>query len=537
MDRLVEPVALRAPQNSGDVLVAPLWDHAGSLVDANRGLRGEWDYDVQGVSLAELAQAARQQTIQAAREYTRGYASSWIDALGPLHPERPIYFAGHQPELFHPGVWLKNFALGRLAAEFGGVGINLIVDADDVRTTDIRVPTGTVESPRIESIPYDLPLPPQPHEERRIRDSATFHAFGDSVARSIAPLVQDPLVSAFWPLVRDASREDRLGMSLAQARHLLEFEWGNRTLELPQSRLCRLPAVRYMICHMLAQLPRFYEVYNGTLGTFRLRHRLRNHAQPMPDLETSGHWLEAPLWVWSAEDPTRRRVFVRDCAVGTELTDRHGWRATLPLSADTDCQAAVDRLAELEQQGVKLRTRALVTTLIARLLVSDLFIHGIGGARYDEVTDGLIREFFAQTPPQFMAVSGTLHLPVEADLPAGGNARQWKERLRGLTYHGEAYLDHSAVSTESRRAAESLASEKWKWIRTPKTSGNADERHRGIATVNDRLQPFLLPLRREAELGLAAARAADRKRQILQSRDYAFCLYPQELLRSLLHSL
>ena len=26
-----------------------------------------------------------------------------------------IYLAGHQPQMFHPGVWFKNFALGELA--------------------------------------------------------------------------------------------------------------------------------------------------------------------------------------------------------------------------------------------------------------------------------------------------------------------------------------------------------------------------------------------------------------------------------------
>ena len=38
--------------------------------------------------------------------------------------------SGHQPQLFHPGVWIKNFALDSISRIAGGVGINLVVDND-----------------------------------------------------------------------------------------------------------------------------------------------------------------------------------------------------------------------------------------------------------------------------------------------------------------------------------------------------------------------------------------------------------------------
>ena len=53
---------------------------------------------------------------------------------------------------------------------------------------------------------------------------------------------------------------------------------------------------------------------------------------------------------------------------------------------------------------------ALVTTLFARLVLSDLFIHGIGGAKYDQLTDELIRSFFGLAPPDYLVISATLHL-------------------------------------------------------------------------------------------------------------------------------
>ena len=54
---------------------------------------------------------------------------------------------------------------------------------------------------------------------------------------------------------------------------------------------------------------------------------------------------------------------------------------------------------DLPARGVRLRTRALTTTMFARYLLGDLFIHGIGGAKYDELGDEIARGFFGIEPP------------------------------------------------------------------------------------------------------------------------------------------
>ena len=61
-----------------------------------------------------------------------------------------------------------------------------------------------------------------------------------------------------------------------------------------------------------------------------------------------------------------------------------------------------------------LRPRALTLTLFARLCLGDFFIHGIGGGKYDEVTDAIIRDYFGIEPPAYQVLSATLHLPLPA---------------------------------------------------------------------------------------------------------------------------
>ena len=118
-----------------------------------------------------------------------------------------------------------------------------------------------------------------------------------------------------------------------------------------------------------------------------------------------------PSGYWSRGDPRRRHLFASLRAGALRLTDRRGLKVELPLGPGDDPRPAVARL-ELERQGVKIRSRALITTLWSRLVLSDLFLHGIGGGKYDQVTNALIAEFFGLEPLRFMVLSATLHLPI-----------------------------------------------------------------------------------------------------------------------------
>src|SRR5262249_56991840 len=83
----------------------------------------------------------------------------------------------------------------------------------------------------------------------------------------------------------------------------------------------------------------------------------------------------------------------------------------LPRAEDSQAKNMVNAFCELGRAGFKVRSRALTNTLFARLFLADLFIHGIGGAKYDELTDEIIRRFYGFAPPAYMVLSATLRLP------------------------------------------------------------------------------------------------------------------------------
>jgi hypothetical protein len=303
---------------------------------------------------------------------------------------------------------------------------------------------------------------------------------------------------------------------------------GNHTLELPQSVVCQLPEFARFTAHLLAQLPRFWLAHNESLAAYRQAHGLRNRAQPVPDLGAENGWLEAPFWIWTEVDPQRRPLFAQQQSDRLVITDRHRQTLSLALSDDADATAAVEQLLDIAARGVKIRTRALSTTLFSRLVLGDLFLHGIGGAKYDQVTDQIVRRFFGVVPPHFATVSATLRLPIPRRQAAAHQDRMWQQRLRELRYHPENF-----VSPDGESSREIIAT-KLRWVKTAKTAANARERHVAIASANDALQPFVANRRRQLEQEREEFVRVERARAILDSREYSFCVFPRQHFERLL---
>lgn len=517
---------LRTPREDRSLLVQPPLSEIGALLTGNVSRRGLRDYDLQGRSLAKVSRMARADMLCEAYRWTSSYRDT---RRARPAGDAPVLLAGHQPQLFHPGVWFKNFALAAMAARHGAVAVNLVIDSDTIKGTSLPVPTGTPNDAHRVSIPFDQPGPAVPYESRRILDRGTFVDFGRAVVERMRGLMSHPLVSRYWPLVVARSHcNDNLGVCLAQARHQLEGQWGLDTLEVPQSRICQSESFLWLVAHVLAQLPRFRQVYNEAVREYRAVNGIRNAAHPVPDLAKEGQWLEAPFWIWSTSDPTRRPLFAAQQGNELRLTNRHGLEISLPLSAEGDAQAAVARLMEFPGRGIKIRSRALVTTLWARLALGDVFIHGIGGGKYDQVTDALIERFFGLQAPGFVVLSATLYLPVATPEERADEAAAIDRRLRDLVWHPERFLAPTLARDSEPRL---LAVEKQHWIDTPQTPDNARQRRQALRRINQALQRWMEPQREELNGRRESLARAARLRQVLAWREYAFCLYPEELLR------
>jgi hypothetical protein len=523
---------LRAPSADGTLLAEPALAGVARTLASNAERLSRWDHDFQGLRADRLRTLARGQVIERARALLSRYGCAMPGAAAG-QPVEHLVVTGHQPELFHPGVWVKNFATAAIARQPGAVGLNLIVDNDILKTPGIRVPRRSGRSYRVERVEFDEWRGEIPYEALTVSDEATFATFAARVRQRLPETIADPLLDDFWPRALQAREvTDRLGYRFAMARHGVEASWGVCNLEVPVSAVCETEGFLWFVCHVIAHLPRFQSVHNEALRGYRTVYGIRSKHHPVPDLGRQDDWLEAPFWVWRDGQPRRRPLLARSLGqtIQLRIAGDDAPLMELPLSADRDACCAVEQLLSLPARGVRLRTRALTTTMFARLLLGDLFLHGIGGAKYDELGDDIVRGFFGFEPPTYMTMSMTLWLGLGDDPGAAGRLAAVDRSLRDLDWKPERWLDRSVepemrTCIERKRAA--IAAQA---VSHPQRL----ERFRTIRRCNEIMQTWVAKQRKSLLDERARVLEDARRDGVARSREFAMVLHSQARLREVL---
>ncbi|MDA0284918.1 MAG: hypothetical protein O3B86_16345 [Planctomycetota bacterium] len=543
---------IRVPREDGTFLIRPDPVAISALIEQLRHrdeLRDEADCRILNRQLFEFRNQARREIVAAATQWTSDLLGRHSDgsATGPL------VMTGHQPELFHPGVFAKNIATSELANRAGGVGLNLVVDNDLMASTRIRVPVGNRNKPGITALEFDESREPLPWEEARVVNLPLLNSFSDRVSDVMSHWQIEPLVTQFWPTVvaqaekgSNSGKAASLAECLTAGRATLERDLGLGNLELPISRLCETDTFRAFAAHILLNASKFCKVYNQVLTEYRRIHRLRSTSHPVPELQIQNGWCETPFWIWRADDPRRGRLFVRqsgDTIVFATAPDESTAVASLSLNPDSDWTEAVVAMRKLRDAGLRLRTRALTTTLFSRLCLCDLFIHGIGGAKYDALTDHIAFRFFGRSLPTYLTLSATTWLPIgDPHTATDSDVARLRQMLRELQQNPQRHVG-SNLSVD----AQSLVAEKLSLIaqqNSSDASGSAatssargHTRYRRFPEINRALAKLTQRQQHRIREELALTEQQLAANRILTSRECSLCLYPAESIHRMIDNL
>ena len=515
---------LRSPQQNGQALDVPTALDVDELFEANLLLRLKNDEALSNFSLI-----ARKQVFDAASAYTRRYlpeVDAWLESVSPDR----VVMAGHQPTLFHPGVWYKNFRLDALAKRFDAVPINLVVDNDLMASPSISFPhfsrEGEDEANRaaIKMLPMDQPDATVPHERRPILSADRFANFGGNVSAAIHSVVEQPIADTLWTEVMAAMEvlgDQSLGQVLAAGRHRLEWSLGLRTLEVPISIVAGTMAFGSFAGRVLFEIENFQTIYNRVLLRYRERHGIRSVSHPVPELKQVDSWLETPFWVWTQQDRQRRPLFVQVDPERFLLSDLNDFKQSVGIGDLPDWWSE-----EVKSNRVCIRPRALCTTMFHRLLVSDLFIHGIGGAKYDQLTDQIVSEFFAVQLPGYLTSTATFSLPFAAAKVSQQDVSARQQLLREFRFHPENHVAKSpeidGLIKQKRVAIEQLPRGEFK-----------KQIHEKIAAVNQQMSSKLAEQIAATEREIAILKSQLQGSKILHSREYSFALHPTSIIDDL----
>lgn len=525
---------VRAPRSDNQDLCIPNPSQICSQVLDNHR---QWNRIDAADWVRKLRQQSRQQVAVVASRYAEAYTS-----VPSIDPTKLWVIGGHQPELFHPGVWYKNFLIDRIRNDLESIeqpacGIHVIVDHDLPKSLSIKLPH-RIEMESEDHVAMDTcPIPilrtgpigqsMLPWHRYRI-DQEQVEPFIKKIESDAQSLgLAQPMVRAFFDKLGKLDAYEDAAIAFSKARHLTELDHGLKNIDLPMSLICQTQAWFDFVQRCMEQAVSLAETYNNALDSYRAKEGITNPGQPVAHLTREGDWIELPFWLYRNSDSVRNRMWVRRIGQDCELASgtRPGqfvWTMIAQASVG-GLQAAMD---QRQDQGICLRPRALITTLYLRCFLADGFVHGIGGGLYDRLTDDIIRGFLKIEPPGYAIATATLHMPLPEALrqQVALSEKQCEElnlRSRRIRSAPESFLNPDSVQGRL------LAQEHSGLIESMPARGHKKQWHLSMVDLKSRIRSQIDPMVQSHQQQLQITQRRAHGSELLNSREYSMVLFPE----------
>lgn len=396
-----DPARLVVPRRQGRVLIEPGGEVLAvaltqkAVGKQNRAREGA---GADGVAWEEVRAVARADLVRQIQAHAADCGEALETWAGLVALDRPWVITGHQVEFYHAGVWAKVIAADALARATGACAIDLLVDHDELDHLGFDVPVQESDHWRRRSVTWATAGTGAAMESLLAPGLPVFEEWDAELARS--PLAHSDALALVLAALRPregGGRPEPYALWMSRARQRLEAALGIAVHHVRTSAMCESRAWHWFGLEWIRHGREWSDCYNRQLAAYRKRAGIHNPSQPMPDLQRTGEDQELPFWVYKLGEP-RHRLTVRTSARGDALVYDE---REIPIHGALAAQgwAAADQLREiLVREQLVLRPRALTLTLFVRLFLADLFLHGIGGALYDQITDGILQEIWGGVP-------------------------------------------------------------------------------------------------------------------------------------------
>ncbi|UCD29912.1 MAG: hypothetical protein JSV03_05400 [Planctomycetota bacterium] len=495
---------LQTPPDDGDVLIEPAASSFPELIDNN--IRGQQS---QNVMLADVP-------LDAARQAAR-------DVLYGSQADKPVIACGHQPAFIHPGVWAKQVVIRHVADSLTAAGIDFVVDNDSPTSSALQIPI--VESDGLlgtRYIAFTDASAGSAYEGRPPLQRVELKNFKQELRAATDTYSHDPVLTNYLDGfsqvddIRDVVQQHLAG------RLKTDAPLGADINHLRVSEVFGGP----FVADLLLNAERFADAYNRSLTEYRRLQKVRSFNRPLPDLARKGDRIETALWIYRSLQK-RRRLWI----------EHHGDR--IDVYADNECVGALNasdltRDVDTVLAGFKpwvVRPRALSLMLWIRLLACDLFVHGIGGAKYDRITDGIFRRYYQCEPPAYVCVSATLRLPLPRQAVTIDDLAAARLRRRDYCYNPDRYLGDAPPDLLSERLRLIQESDRLRREQAPRLA--RWETFSNIRRINDELVRSHPEIERQLVEDLDRIGKQIQSNRIADSREYFYALQTREGLAML----
>jgi hypothetical protein len=493
-------------------------------------------HSLKSADLAELRVSARTRFRAAAAQHheqlmARAAAAGILLEQTPesFRLADPLVLTGHQPVIFHPGLVYKYHLTRQFAEQNRAAAAAIIIDSDygdaGLFPVPVRESSETTSAHRWSPRSVSWCTGEGLFLNSQLIPVSARRQLADEIE---ADLIRSECSESITVFRETARRLEQLGQIPAVAaitilRHAAGI--GSGIPDVPLTTLCRLPEAVRFFAGILKRARGFHETYNETLNTFRIQQKIRNPANPFPNLQSAGADFEMPFWMVCAGTNRRQVLWIR----------QRGGDQWLYAGSDEICllspgHEAEAMMAAMFSDQLAVPRGALITAFL-RLLFSDLFIHGLGGGKYDPATNLLIQNWWNEIPPPFASATASRRLfPVRRHQLLEED--QLRLRLRDLQQHPEKHLEDDIFSQETRQQIQLL-------INARDTALDELKRNRAEGVSGKAAGMQLQRIKHEIEEAVGAAvlprlrfssEISDFSRQTLESRNWPWFYFPDDPL-------
>ncbi len=451
----------------------------------------------------------------------------------------PLVITGHQVEFYHAGVWTKVLLADDLAQQTGGTAVDILVDHDTVDHLGLALPdkNGDGEWHKTwhtwaygNAVAADGLSAPAPHIAAD---------WCDGILRSVAGsrVINPDAISYFINGLRTPAHRDYVSW-MDTARTAFEQKFGLHVHHVRSGALCQSSAWLAFVALWISHYAQWTTIYNQAIEDYRRRHHIKSPARPMPPLDASSTAVELPFWIYRRGNP-RERLSIKPghrpiIVFGSQLIE-------LPMAGDDLLQTADQWRQTLDALDLCIRPRALTLTMYVRTFLADLFIHGIGGAMYDEMTDQIAAQIGLPIGGYLCASAGWL-LPAghanEINVPSPS---ELKMRRHHLKHNPQLLYQHRSLPA----AIEPLLAERSELIaalasrpRHGDLAARAARRRQftRLHAINAQCHQYSDALT-QIDRAIAAAESHEHQAVVLSDREYFFPLHGWDSLHQLQHKI
>lgn len=357
-----------------------------------------------------------------------------------------IAITAHQPILDHPGILIKKQLLSKFVSEIERdnekknedeniIGINIIIDTDLSDHFSYKFDD-------------NKKLGRQTLIEKQALKAYIFQVKNYSLTKKDSNFPTKKIL---------ALKKENPELDLIQLLTLFrrKFEENSNYLELPFSLLIEQDDFQKFIFEFfLISAETLFNKYNYVLDSFRTEHKIKNNANPFPNLKSEGNTLELPFWIINRDTETREPLYF------SQIKDDDSFESVYH-NKDKSFKLNLNEFMQINPlpENIFIAPRALLTTCIFRVFLSDFFIHGKGGEKYDKATDAFIIDYLQIEPPKYVVTSRDLmlHKEMARDIFA---FQELQKQKREIAFHPNKFIESGIFTDSDLVKLTSLSTEK-----------------------------------------------------------------------------